>query len=459
MNRNNLSEVFEKLSKKEIFEVSKAVRSPFFNQKEEVTKLWQLLCDSAEMPDKEAIFLHLFGSATFNVQKIYTTMSNLLSVIEKVLVQLYQAQDEVQQKLDLAKIYRQKGLDKHFQTSLSEAKIIQEKIGRKDTRFFQQTFQIELENYEYNIANRTKAQHLQSLNDTFDTSIIIEKLKQTCVLLSHQSVFNTKYETGLLNDILAFVEKNPIVLENPSVAVHYYCYLIFTKPSETAYFEKFKQLILEYYALFTENDTRDFYLSAINYCIKKHNKRQDEYAREGLKLYKKALEKGFLLENNILSRFSYRNIVAWALLEKEYEWTENFIYTYKNNLERTYRDSMFSFSLARLEYSRKNYEAAMLLLQKAEYRDILLGLAAKVILLKIYYETAEYDVLEAHLASMKTYLLRKRVMGYHKTNYQKIIRYTQLLVKNEGSEIALFDLKNKISQDEFTEKEWFLEQI
>jgi hypothetical protein len=418
-----------------------------------------LLCDSAEIPDKEAAFVHLFKGEIFNIQKIYTAMSHLLALIEKVLVLDYQTQDEVQQKLDMAKIYRKKGLNKHFQTNLSEAKILQDKIGRQDACFFQQAFQIELENYEFNIANRTTALHLQSLNDTLDTSFIVEKLKQICILLSHQSVFNTKYETGLLSDVLAFLEKNPSVLEHPSVATHYYCYLTFAQPSETAHFEKFKELILQHYALFTENDTRDLYLSAINYCIKKHNARQDEYARQGLELYKKALEKGFLLENNVLSRFSYRNIVAWALLEKEYEWTEKFIHTYKNNLERTYRDSMFSFSLARLEYSRKNYEAALLLLQKAEYRDILLGLAAKVILLKIYYETAEYDALEAHLASMKTYLLRKRVMGYHKTNYQKIIRYTQLLMRSEGNETALFDLKNTISEDDFTEKEWFLEQF
>ena len=63
-----------------------------------------------------------------------------------------------------------------------------------------------------------------------------------------------------------------------------------------------------------------------------------------------------------------------------------------------------------------------------------------------------------HLASMRTYLLRKRIMGYHKANYQKIIKYTKLLMKHEGDNEALKKLKNTILQDEFTEKEWFLEQ-
>jgi hypothetical protein len=459
MQNSSLVEIFEKLTKKERFLVQKAVFSPFYNQKEEVTALWQLLCESENAPSKETAFLRLFPNEKYEVQKIYTAMSHLLALIERVLVQHFREQDEAQQKIDLGKLYRKKGLNQHFQTAINEAKILQAKSGRKDARFYHQLHQIELENYEFNIVHRTTALHLQALNDTLDTSFIIEKLKQTCILLSHQSVFNTQYEMGLIQNVLDFLAKNPDLLALPSVAIHYYCYLIFAQPTEPAHFVIFKQLLLAHYALFTESDIRDLYLSGINYCIKKHNARQDEYAREGLELYKKALEKGFLLENDVLSRFSYRNIVAWALLEKEYEWTERFIHDYKKNLERTYRDSMFSFSLARLEYSRKNYEAALLLLQKAEYRDILLGLAAKVILLKIYYETAEYEALEAHLASMKTYLLRKRVMGYHKTNYQKIIRYTQLLIKSEGNETSLFDLKNTISQDDFTEKEWFLEQF
>jgi hypothetical protein len=33
------------------------------------------------------------------------------------------------------------------------------------------------------------------------------------------------------------------------------------------------------------------------------------------------------------------------------------------------------------------------------------------------------------------------------------------LIKSEGNETALFDLKNTISEDDFTEKEWFLEQF
>ena len=279
-------------------------------------------------------------------------------------------------------------------------------------------------------------------------------------MLSHQAVYKVNYQTGLLTPILQHIDNQPSVLERPAVAVYYYCYLLQTQPNEATHFDTFKRLIIEHFAIFNSADIRVLYLLAVNYCIKKHNAGDEKYAFQGLELYKKALKDDFLLENGVLSRFSYRNIVAWALLEKDYDWTEKFINDYKNNLERTFRDSMYSFCLARLEFSRKNYQAALLLLQKAEYRDILLGLAAKVILLKIYYELQETDVLEAHLNSMKAYIIRKRVLGYHKKNYQNIIFYTKKLMTLNANALEINQLRESIKQERIlTEKEWFLEQL
>jgi hypothetical protein len=460
MNKNNLSEIVEKLSKKELAEIDKAVRSPFFNPKEDVTKLWEILQKNKTLPEKELLFQQMYGDEVFIVKKIYNATSQLLALVERVLFILEKENEPTTQKLSVSSWYRKKGLIPLFQTNINETQELLKKTGLEDDQFYRFAHQIDFEIYEHNIADRTSEHNLQSLNDSLDLSFLIEKLKKTCLLLSHQAVYKVNYQTGLLDSVLQYIENQPDVLQKPAVAVYYYCYLLQTQPHETAHFDTFKRLIIEHFAIFNSADIRALYLLAVNYCIKKHNAGFEKYAHEGLELYKKALKDDFLLENGVLSRFSYRNIVAWALLEKDYDWTERFITQYKNNLERTFRDSMFSFCLARLEYSRKNYEAALLLLQKAEYRDILLGLAAKVILLKIYYELDEFEVLEAHLNSMKAYLIRKRVLGYHKKNYQNIIAYTKKLMILGSNALEINTLRNAIEQEAIlTEKEWFLEQL
>lgn len=460
MKDSRLAELFLQLSKKECLEIEKALESPFFNQRKELITLWHLLSQTKEIPSKETVFKALFPTEKYDAQKIYFLMSWLHGLIERVLFILQIEEKEINKNLVLSELYRKKDLTKHFQHSLSDAKHKQQKIGKQDAVCFRENYEMELQQYEYSKHNRTVAQNLQNLHNALDYSYMIEKLQHACIAISHQTVYQTEYNTGLLPYIIQYIEKHEETLDVPTLKIYYYCYLSLTKPSEKAHFEAFKGLIVTYFNLFRTNDIRDLYLLAINYCIKKHNAGDESFAHIGLELYKKALIEGFLLENNTISRFAYRNIVAWALLFEEFAWTENFINDYKNRLERTYRDSMYSFCLSKLEYSRKNYQAAMLLLQRAEYRDILLALAAKTILMKIYYELDEYDVLEAHLSSMRAYIKRKRVLGYHKTNYLNIINFTQKLMLAENNKQKINDLREAIEKAEvLTEKEWLLDQL
>ena len=79
----------------------------------------------------------------------------------------------------------------------------------------------------------------------------------------------------------------------------------------------------------------------------------------------------------------------------------------------------------------------------------------------MYYEQEEIDVLESLLESMRTYIQRKKVMGYHKNNYKNIIRYTKKLLKiTPYSKLTREKLHEEISQvSPLTEKKWLLTQL
>jgi hypothetical protein len=101
------------------------------------------------------------------------------------------------------------------------------------------------------------------------------------------------------------------------------------------------------------------------------------------------------------------------------------------------------------------------LLQKVNYRDTFVNLAAKTLLLKTWYELDELDTLQSHLDAMRNFIHRKRVLGYHRTNYLNIIKYTdKLLNVNRLDKKEVAKLKEIIEQEEnLTEKEWLLEKI
>ena len=198
-----------------------------------------------------------------------------------------------------------------------------------------------------------------------------------------------------------------------------------------------------------------------NYCIRKINQGELHYYKDALDLYKAGLSTAVLLEQGNLSRFTYFNIVAAGINSGDLNWVEDFIEQYRQNLEKQQRHSAYSFNLARLQFARKNYQAVLELLQQANYRDVLVTLAIKTLLLKTFYELDEYDLLLSHLDAMQNYIRRKRVLGYHRTNYLNIIRYTNKLLQlspghHQEREQLVLVIRAEVH---LTEKEWFLEKL
>ncbi len=96
--------------------------------------------------------------------------------------------------------------------------------------------------------------------------------------------------------------------------------------------------------------------------------------------------------------------------------------------------------------------------QKANYRDPLLNLAAKTLLLKTYIDLHEFDLLQSHLDAMRNYIHRKRVIGYHRTNYLNIIRFTEKTMRlAAGDKKETAALREAVQQEKvLSEKAFFL---
>jgi hypothetical protein len=348
---------------------------------------------------------------------------------------------------------------------------MQQKLPFRDFDYYEMTFKVEQEEYLFaGDSQRNAPRNLQELSDMLDVQYIAAKLKQSCLLMAHQTVYKIGYNTGLLDKTLEYVEERPALLEHRAIALYFYYYKAVTTADlqADAYFEKYKNALLDSEKMFHDNEMRDLHIFAINYCTKKVNLQQlgfEEYFKTMLLLYKAGLKQGFWLEDGQLNPFIFKNIVSVALWLKEFEWTSNFINSYQTYLNIAHRNTYINFALSKLRFEEKAYDEALVLLQKVEYSDIFLNLNTKVMLMKIYYELDEYDVLESFLASFRTFINRKKQSGelqtYHQENYLNIIRFAQkLLTFNPFDKAEKKRLKEEITGTKLlTEREWLLEQV
>lgn len=455
MNNTHLLELIQAFSPIERREARKFLLSPFFNTREDLVQLYDYLLKEPA-PSREGAWERLFPGEPFDDQQLRLRMSYLHKLLEKYVSISEWESDGQGVQAQLAAGYRRRGLLTPFERARRKLAQDMERQQLRDAHYHQLQYRLRWEEAQAATAeNPTEPIPVQDLAQSLDAWYLSSRLRLICLSAAQQGVYASGARQGIDAEILALAERGPW-RELPAIAIYLHAFRMLGQPEEEGHFQPFKALLLESAGRFSGEEMRGLYLMAINYCIRRINGGEKGYFREALDLYKPGLENGFLLENGVLSRFTYHNIAAAGLQSGELDWVNRFIHDYRNALERRYRESSFSFNLARLEYARGRYGAVLELLQQANYRDPLLNLAAKTLLLKTFYELGEEDLLQSHLDAMRNYIRRKRVIGYHRANYLNIVRYAEKLLNlNWGNKKAVAALKKEIEEEEIlTEREW-----
>ncbi len=463
MYKSDLFVVFSSLSGPEKRALSNFLSSPFFNQKQHVIDLWHYLIknakDGAPAFKKQKVFENLFLGVPYDDKVMRHTMSWLLKTIEQFLAYSEYMTTPINETLHLARAYKHKKLSKLFQKSINGAEKQLDKISQGQD-YFQYNYLLEFEKYELaESQTRNKENNLVEMTSALDKFLLISKLKQACVLRSHQSVIKTEYDFSLVELLLGYIKASPYKKE-PGILAYYNCYVALTENSAIAFKALKESIQTEDFPLSSE-DVKFLYFSCINFCIRKINTGDTNYSKELFEIFRLGLKKEILIIDGELSSFTYNNIVTSGLKVKEFNWLEKFIPEYKSKLSPKKRESNFTYNLARLYFTQRNYDKAMRLLYEVDERDIFLNLDAKVMLLKLYYELDEYDALSSLLASFKVMLTRKKVLGYHKTHYSNIIKFTNRLLNLKPRDKKAHDkLEHDIKSAEvLQEKEWLLGQL
>lgn len=454
--------LFESLNGVEKRECHIFLQSPYFNRRTDVTALWQAMVAAkgdAEKLAAKGLFSMVYPGQMFDDNQWRHVQSFLTERIEAFLAQRAFEKKHLQLDLQLATVFREKQLSKSLQHLFRRADTRLEKQAR-DHEWYHDQYRLEWEKYAaVESQSRMRENNLAGITRAFDVYLIAGKLRLACLTESHRAVYNTAYDPGFLPLLMDWLEGNPM-LETPIVALYYYCYRALTIGDESD-FRAFRRQIEAQKEQLPADEQISLLLLAVNYCIRQLNTGEKRYIQEAFDLYRVGLETGALLDSGNLSRFAYKNIIALGLRLEAFDWTEQFIHAYEPFLEERYRAANFRYNLARLYFTRKDYRRAMPLLASVDESDLLLNLDSRVMLLKMYYESGEWDALDALISSFKILLLRKKkIIGYHHNHYLNTLRYVQKLIRlNTRDKASLAAFRNTLAADtSVIDKEWLLAQ-
>lgn len=466
MRDSKLLDVLRNLDAKEIKQLSKFVRSPIHNSNQTTTDLLDYILkvspnyDSSRL-EKHIVFAELFPTMDYNDTYMRRLMSDLFKVCEEFIAWLRFQDNKEAQQLELLSFYREKKLDKHFNTILRKLKKNSE-VRPIDEKFYYTAFQIERE-IALNIGRRKDRgmePNLQLISDKLDAYYLLLKLKSCCSIVNHQQLTKKDYELPLLEEILEHLNKKDYN-HLPLVKFYQYTLLSLLEGKDKSHFINLRRVLLDHIGKLPKVEVSMMFVHAKNYCIRQINGGDDSYLTEALELYKVELDKGLALEEGYLSPFIYHNMISLGIKIGDFDWTESFIQKYTEKLEPIFKESNYQFNMARLYFSKKEFEKIIPLLHQIEPQEVFMELTSKTLLMKTWYELKEFDSLLSLTDSFRMFLSRKKQLSYHRTIHQNIIKFIKQLVRLQVADSSkLQEFEDKIKETQYlSEKEWFLEKI
>lgn len=429
-----LVRILKRLSPTERRAVTDFSRLPIINRRPEVTRLADYLAEKLGKPSAQALSAErLFAAACpgepFDAARLRHIQSYLLDVLRRYLAFTEWQSEPGAEQSALVRALRRRELDGQFEKEWENRGEALEKSPLRNARYHLQRYEWLYEQLEQTTKRQRAAGiELRPLPDELTAFYLAEMLRHACLALTHQAVAGATYRFEALEAVLAALS-DPELTGKPAVSVYLHAYRALLPGSTAEDFEKLKARLDEHTGRFADAEMRGLYLLAINACIRRMNAGQREYVREAFGLYRAALENGFLLENGVLSGFTYKNILRLAAALGEHAWAETFLETYHSALHARERDNLYRYNRAFLYFQQHDYARAMPLLRQVDFDDPLNSLDARRLLLRSYFELGEWDALDALLHSFATYLRRQKNLGYHRATNEKLLFFVRKLLE------------------------------
>jgi tetratricopeptide (TPR) repeat protein len=262
---------------------------------------------------------------------------------------------------------------------------------------------------------------------------------------NHQNTF--QYDLKLFDHLMDYFEKNEIK-DNPTLEIFYYI-AILEKTRDEKYFHKLIDLKKKYRELITPFDNYMLYLHLDTYCATEFNENcRTDLLNEQFLLVKENLMFELVGDGKILYP-DFLNEVKKAVRVNEFEWAEEYINKYKNNLTEEF-DNTLNFCYGYIAHKKGEFEKALDYFSRTSFPNFIIKIQVKIHLLQLYIELKYFDQAQLMIDSFRHYLTReKSIIDSMKVSVFEFLKISGDLIKLK-SEIKTKenDFKlNKIKQE------------
>lgn len=474
MKKSMLIELLSSLSRKEITDFSDYVRSPFFNKNQSLIKLCGYL--KLQHPDfnkaaleKKKVYATIFPGIKYNDGFMRTLIFGLSNLAENYLSYSRYKNSYFKDKTFLLYELNDRQLNRTLEKNIKSIskKLDSEKM--RDNEYYLDKYNLENEKYLYyfrkkpdvfeKIFKKTKLKEMTDYMTIFYNSSIIGDYIR---LYNLKNIYDFDFDTARIEKFKDILNDEKLNKE-PCLIISYYELMLFVNTNDTSTIYKITDLLDKYEDSLDKDHVYNVYVNLINFCQRQITAGNKELEKEVLKLYKRGLGRNiFPFHGTAHFRF-FTTVTETAINLGEFEWAQNFITKYKNNLHPEIRENTYNYAKALYDFAAGDYVNSLERLSIVKYNDVYHKLKCKCLTAMLYYELGYTVQLLSHIDAFNHFILNDKLLNKERKKiYSSFIKYLKKIdsLRLFYNKSALDKLRLKIESDKLVHnKSWLLKKM
>jgi len=467
MHKSKLITLIARFKQEELHWFQKFLNSPFYNSNKEHVALFKYIKKyhpqlASPKLGKTIAYQKLYPDEKFNPQKLRKAMHGLALLAEEFIMVMYLQKRPFEKKKLLAKGLVERNCYDQFQKKSEEMITQLEAQPFRDISYYKEIHQLNLQYYNH-VGIHKQVQNNSSLEiaaEHLDYFYLIQKKRLDLAIRWHIKLFGSKIKNRSLNKAKINLRKDPV----------FRLYELITSAETTSWNEdhylKTETLFRTEIDKIAPQDQGEIIRILLNHLSNQINKGQQRYYANMFALYKFGLKKNLLFENGEIRETTFANIATTGILEREYDWVENFIKAYRQYLPGAIQKDAYYLSLGLLFFYKQQYKDTVRLLLNKKFSNPLYTLKAKAILLRTYFEQflldeSYYELLIAQTHAFEKFVRRNNAVSENRKEiYTNFILFTRTIGNAVLQKTVKVQLLNKIKNTQAVIlKSWLLEKV
>jgi hypothetical protein len=441
------------------------LQSPYHNTRADTFELFMqlrtMIGDEAELPTKEAIFTEIYPDKGYSNLKFNNLLAYLTASVRSFFALENWKKTPELETMHLLYALRDHQMDHQFERIWQNQYTSHLGSVYRNAHWYMQEYQLQHEYFKYKaMKERSWPDNLEATTNALTTAFALETLRWNSTVIQQKNATGKSITLPLTESSRQFLSTLP---DTPGTyALFQQSNVMLEKTGTIQDFQDMRSLMRKYIHTLSQEEKREIYLSAINFCIRQINQGDRSFMKEAFTLYQEALESRALLDRDaILQTHTYYNVHVLAHRLGERAWAKTFLDRYQEYLPKGERKNFYQYNLAIFSFMLEDYQSVLGTLIHVQFNELYLNLEVRLMMLRAYFETKQWNSLDSLMASFSLFVRRHKELGANKDRYLNLIKFTKKLLKIHTIQkpMRLNLLKQAQQTQALSDKEWVIKKL